>query len=82
MRENTNKCKLPVHFSKAKLTCFPFVTIYYFNVFIFHQIYPNLLQFTYKVDQKMPKLSTFTQKLQQQKLTRALLVVHVTFRML
>ena len=43
MRETTSKYKLPVHFSKAKLVCYPFATIYYLNVRIFHKIHLHLL---------------------------------------
>ena len=74
-----NKYRLPVHFSKAKLACYPFVTIYYLYVLNFLQISPHLLQHTYRVDPKRPTTRTFTQKLQ--KITRVLLVVLVIFRM-
>ena len=44
--DTTNKCKHPAHFSKAKLVCSRFATIYYSNVINFLQIYPNLQKFT------------------------------------
>ena len=40
MREATNKYSLPVDFSKAKLVCYPFATIYYTNEFTIVQINP------------------------------------------
>ena len=49
MHETSNKYELPVRYSKAKLA---FATIYYSNEITFLQMYPNLLQFTYKVEQK------------------------------
>ena len=69
MRETTDKYKLLVHFYRAKQAYQTFATIYHSNIFTFLQIYPDLLQFTYKADLKMPTL---------QKIRRALLV---TFRM-
>ena len=61
----TNKYKLPVHFCKSKLACYPFATIYYSNVLPFLLIYPYLLQYTYKVDLEIQTPGKFTQKLQQ-----------------
>ena len=78
MCETTKKYKLPTHFSKAKLACYPFSTIYYSNVFTFPlKKYPHLR--TYKVDLNMPACLKFTQELQE--VTRELLVMLVTFRM-
>ena len=79
MRETFNKYKLSVHFSKPKLSCYHFATIYYPNVFIFLQIYPHLLKFTYTVNLKRPTHKKFTPKLQ--KITRVLLVMLLTLIM-
>ena len=64
MRETTNKYKLPVYFSKAKLACYPFSTIFYSNIFTFLQIFPHLLQLKYKGDLKIQSPWKFTRKMQ------------------
>ena len=62
MPETTNKHKLIVNFSKAKLACYAFATIYYSNVFTCLQLYPHFLLFTYKVDLKISNIQKIYQK--------------------
>ena len=57
LQGNTNKYKIPVNFSRAKLAWYRFATIYYSKILTFHQSYPNLLQI----------ISSFTQNFQHQK---------------
>ena len=73
MRGTTNKYMLPVNFSKAKLACNHFDTMYYSNVLTFLKTYLHLIPFSYKVDVKKPTSKIFTSKLQ--KVTQVLLVM-------
>ena len=63
MRENTNKNYLPVHFSKAKLTFYPFATIYYSNVLTCLQICLHLLKFSDKFDPKCQQAENLPENL-------------------
>ena len=80
MCETNIKYKLPAHFSKVKLVCRSFATIYYSNIVTFLQIYPNLIQFTYIVDLNMITPNKFTQKLH--KLAQTLLIMLLTLECL
>ena len=73
------KSKYKINFSKARLAAYPVGTMYYSKVITFLQIWPHLLQFTYKVNLKMPQHKNSTKKFQ--KFTRALLAMLMTFRM-
>ena len=49
------KYELPLHFSKAKLSCYHFTTLYYSNLPTFLLNYPPFPQINYKVDLKTVK---------------------------
>ena len=77
MRETSNKYKLSVYFSKDQsvITLSPYITQMRINL---SKCNAHIVQFTCKVDPKMPSIEKLTQKVQR--ITQVLLLMVVTFR--